>query len=65
MKIEDKVKLADIAEVVIQDLYKKVYAFQVGQLVVSCIHAEAEKEASISPIHHFIAFELQHTTESG
>lgn len=64
MKIEDKVKLTDIAEIVIQDLDKQVYALQICQLIVCSIHAEAEEEASISPVDHFVALELCSTAKS-
>ena len=64
MKIEDKVKLTDIAEIVIQDLHKQVYALQVCQLIVRSIHTQAEEEASISPVDYFVALELLSKRES-
>ena len=65
VEIEDKVELTDIAEVVIQNFHEKVYAFQVCQLIICRVYAEAEEEASISPVHHFVAFELPNIKESG
>ena len=38
MEIEDKVKLTNIAEVVVQDLNKQVNALQVCKLIVCDVH---------------------------
>ncbi len=59
MEIEDEVKLADVAEVVIQDLHKEVDGLQVRQFVVSHVYTEAEVQPRIPPVDDFIGLELQ------
>lgn len=58
MEIEYQVQLADIAEVVIQDLHKQMYALQVCQLIISNIDAEAEEQPSIPAVDDLVALEL-------
>lgn len=59
MEVEDKVKLADIAEVVIQDLHKQMDGLQVCQLIVSHVHTEAEVQPRIPPVDDLVGLELQ------
>ena len=64
VEIEDEVKLADIAEVVIQDLHKQMDGLQVCQLVVSHVYTEAEVQPRISPVDDFVGLELQQPISS-
>jgi len=59
VKVEDQVQFTHIAEVVVQDLHKQVHALQVGQFVVSGVHAQAEEQTSIPPVDDLVALELQ------
>lgn len=43
MKVENQVQLADIAEVVVQDLHKQVHTLQVRQFIVGDINTHREK----------------------
>ena len=62
VEIENQIQFADIAEVVVQDLYKKVYALQIRQLVVCDIHAKTEEKARVSSVDDLIAFVLKTKT---
>ena len=43
VEVEDKVKLADIAEIMVQDFHKKVHTFKVCKFIVSHINTHGEK----------------------
>lgn len=58
VEIEHKVELAHIPKKGIQHFDKKVYRFEVGQLVVVRIDARAEEEAGIPPVDY-----LRHVAE--
>ena len=59
MEIEDQIELADIAEVVVQNLHKQVNRLQICELIVCHIYAEAEAQPGISPVDDLIRLELQ------
>lgn len=59
IKVKDKIKLADIVEVFIQNLHKIVDRFQVTQIIVIYINADAEVQTSISPVYYFKVAELK------
>lgn len=58
VKVEDQVQLTHIAEVVVENLYKEMNTLQVGKLIISDIYTHGEKQASISPVYHFVCLEL-------
>ena len=59
MEVEDQIELADIAEVVVQNLHKQVNRLQICELIVCHIYAEAEVQPGISPVDDLVGLELQ------
>ena len=59
MEVEDQIELADIAEVVVQNLHKQVNRLQICELIVRHIYAEAEVQPGISPVDDLVRLELQ------
>ncbi len=64
VEVEDQVQLADVVEVMVQDLHEQVHALEVGQLVVRDVHAQHEEEARIPPVDHLVRLELRHKVRS-
>ena len=52
VEIEHQVKLTDIAKEAVQYLYKEMYCLKICQLIVICIHTDAEEESSVSTINN-------------
>lgn len=50
-------------EVFVEHLYEIVDGFEVGQIVVADVHADAEIQASIATIHYLEITELNKKTE--
>ena len=59
VEVEHQIQLADVAEVMVQDLHKQVDGLQVGQLIVCDVHAQAEVEARIPPVDDLVGLELR------
>ena len=51
VEIEDEVQLADVVEILVQHLDEVVDRLQVHQVVVTHVHANAEVQARVSPVH--------------
>lgn len=58
VEIEHQVKLAHVPEETVQDLYKEMYRFQIRQLVVVGVDADAEEEPGVTPINNLQGPEL-------
>ena len=41
-----------------KDLYEEVHGLEVGELVVVRVHADAEEEASVTPVDELVGAEL-------
>lgn len=54
MEVEDEVQLADVAEEVVQDLDKQMYALQIRQLIVGHVDAHREEQTRIPPVDHLV-----------
>lgn len=52
VEIEYQVKLAHVPEETVQDLYKEMNRFQVGQLVIVGVDAHAKEEPGITPVNN-------------
>lgn len=50
VEIEDQIQLTDIPEELVQHFHEEVYRFQVGQLVVVCVHTCAEEETGVPAV---------------
>ncbi len=59
VKIEHQIQLADIAEVMVQNLHKQVDRLEIRQLVVSHVNTHAEVKPSIPPVDDLVRFELR------
>ena len=59
MKVEHKVQLTDVAEVVVQNFHKEVDALKVRKFIVCNVYAHREEQTSISPIYDLVCLELQ------
>ena len=53
VEVENQIQFADIAEESIQHLNEEVDGFEIGQLIVVCVHAGTEEKTSISPVDDF------------
>jgi len=58
VKIENQVELAHVAEEGVQDLNKEVDGFEVSELVVVGVDADAEEEASVAAVDDLVVSEL-------
>lgn len=59
VEVEDKIKLTDILEIVIQDLDEKVDGLKIQKLVVTDIYAQGKEQPCISSVHDLVGPELQ------
>lgn len=59
VEIEHQIKLTNIAEEMVQNLDEQVDAFEVSQLIVRYVHAQGEKQASISSVYDLVCSKLQ------
>ena len=58
VEVEDKIELAHVAEVMVQNLHKQMDALKIGELIVSHVHTHGEIQASISPVDDLVRLEL-------
>lgn len=58
IKVEDKVEFTDIVEIFVEDFNKVVDCFEVAQVIVVDVDADAEVEAGIATVHNFEVAEL-------
>lgn len=59
VKVEDKVQLADIVEVLIQHLNKVVDSLQIAEIVVVHVHAYAEVQTRVPSVDYLEVPELK------
>jgi len=53
VEVEDEVELADVVEVFVENLDEVVNGFEVEEVVIGDVHADAEVETSVSPVDDF------------
>ena len=58
VEVEHQIKLADVAEVVIQDLHKEVDGLQVCELIICDVYTEAEVQPSVPHVNDLVGLEL-------
>ena len=58
VEVEDEVELADVAEEGVEDLDEEVDRLEVRQLVVVRVHARAEEQPRVPPVHDLVRPEL-------
>jgi hypothetical protein len=58
VKIENEIELADVSKESIENLDKEVDGFEVGELVVVSIDAQAKEESCIATVHNLEVAEL-------
>jgi hypothetical protein len=58
VEIKHQIQLTHIPKEAIQHLDKEVYSLEVRQLIIIRIHADAEEQPRIPPIHHAVLPEL-------
>lgn len=59
VEVKNKVQFAYIVEVFIEHLHKVVDRLQIAQVVVVYVHADAEVQPRIPPVHNFEISELE------
>jgi len=65
-EVEDQIQLADILKEGVEGLDKEVNELEVGQLVIVCVHTEAEEEAGVALVNDLVVAELiQHKMVNG
>jgi len=58
VEVEDEVELADVVEILVEDLDEVVDGLQIRQVVVTHIHADAEVETSVAAVDDLEVAEL-------
>jgi len=58
VKVENKIKLADVSEKGIEDLDKEVNGLEVGELVIVCVDAGAEEKTCVAAVNNLVVSEL-------
>ena len=62
MEVEDQVKFADIAEVLVKNLHKGMDEFKNNEFVLVFVHNCNEVQTSVSFVYDFILFVLEEIT---
>ena len=60
MEVKHQVQLAHVAEELVQELHEQVDGLEISQLVIAHVHAQAEEEASVSPVDDLVVAILRH-----
>ena len=55
VEVEDNIQLANVGKVGIQEFYKQVDGFQVGEFVLLNVHGDGKEQTRISSIYEFVA----------
>lgn len=65
MEVKNKVELADISEVLIQDFDEGLHELEDYQLVLVFIYDRDEVETSVSFVYYFVFLEVHEITHFG
>lgn len=65
VEVEDKVQLADVAEVRVQDLHEEVDGLEVGEVVVVDIDTEGEEETAVAAVNKLVVTVLDEVGVAG
>lgn len=59
VEVEHEVQLADVVEVLVEHLHEVVDGLQVAEIVVVHVHADAEVQPCVAPVHDLEVTELE------
>lgn len=68
MKVEDEVQLADIPEVFVQNLYKRLHQFEHNELIFVLVYNRYEVETRVAFVNYFVflvIYEIAHLWTTG
>jgi hypothetical protein len=58
IKIKHQIQLAYVAKKAIQHFHEEMYSLEIRQLIIIGVHARAEEEPCVPPVHDFVGAEL-------